>query len=50
MTGELSRALQGLVPWSQSETESKFRELDGDWWNSKRRVPDKFLVLKRTTA
>ena len=24
-----------------------FRELDGDWWNSKRRVPDKFLVLKR---
>lgn len=24
-----------------------FREVDGDWWNSKRRVPDKFLVLKR---
>ncbi|MEB7711849.1 DUF4056 domain-containing protein [Kluyvera cryocrescens] len=47
MTGELSRALQGLGAVSQSETESKFRELDGDWWNSKRRVPDKFLVLKR---
>ncbi|MCW1000679.1 DUF4056 domain-containing protein, partial [Streptococcus anginosus] len=24
-----------------------FRKLDGDWWNSQRRVPDKFLVLKR---
>ncbi len=31
----------------RSETESMFRKLDGDWWNSQRRVPDKFLVLKR---
>ncbi len=32
---------------TREETEKKFREVDGDWWNSKRRVPDKFLVLKR---
>ena len=24
-----------------------FQRIDGDWWNSRRRVPDKFLVLKR---
>nr|WP_264757333.1 DUF4056 domain-containing protein [Klebsiella pneumoniae] len=24
-----------------------FQQIDGDWWNSHRRVPDKFLVLKR---
>lgn len=47
MTAELKRVLLRLDVATQSETESKFRELDGDWWNSKRRVPDKFLVLKR---
>ncbi|WP_052284141.1 DUF4056 domain-containing protein [Kluyvera genomosp. 1] len=47
MTAELSRALLALDVATKSETENKFRELDGDWWNSKRRVPDKFLVLKR---
>ncbi|MGK0737087.1 DUF4056 domain-containing protein [Yokenella regensburgei] len=35
----------GIV--TRAETEKEFREVDGDWWNSKRRVPDKFLVLKR---
>lgn len=47
MTAELKRVLLRLDVATKSETESKFRELDGDWWNSKRRVPDKFLVLKR---
>lgn len=32
---------------SEAETGKKFHEIDGDWWNSKRRVPDKFLVLNR---
>lgn len=44
---ELQRVLLQLGVATRTETERKFRELDGDWWNSKRRVPDKFLVLKR---
>lgn len=47
MDGELRHALLQLGVVTGTETERKFRELDGDWWNSKRRVPDKFLVLKR---
>ncbi|MEG1211123.1 MAG: DUF4056 domain-containing protein [Leclercia sp.] len=47
MDVELRHALLQLGVATLSETERKFRELDGDWWNSKRRVPDKFLVLKR---
>lgn len=47
MDAELQHALLQLGVATRTETERKFRELDGDWWNSKRRVPDKFLVLKR---
>lgn len=47
MDAELHKALVGLDVATREETEKKFREIDGDWWNSKRRVPDKFLVLKR---
>ena len=47
MTEALKTALLRLDVATKTETETKFRELDGDWWNSKRRVPDKFLVLKR---
>ncbi|ENI7559333.1 DUF4056 domain-containing protein [Salmonella enterica] len=47
MEKELKQALLQLGVATQTETERKFRELDGDWWNSQRRVPDKFLVLKR---
>lgn len=47
MEAELKRVLLQLDVATQSETERQFREVDGDWWNSKRRVPDKFLVLKR---
>ena len=43
----LHQALIGLGVVTREETEKMFREVDGDWWNSKRRVPDKFLVLKR---
>ncbi|PIN63850.1 hypothetical protein CKQ90_29290, partial [Klebsiella pneumoniae] len=34
----------------RGETEAMFQQIDGDWWNSHRRVPDKFLVLKRNWA
>ncbi|MEB6377849.1 DUF4056 domain-containing protein [Leclercia adecarboxylata] len=47
METALRHALLQLGVATATETERKFRELDGDWWNSKRRVPDKFLVLKR---
>lgn len=47
MDAQIHRALVGLGVVMRQETERKFREVDGDWWNSKRRVPDKFLVLKR---
>ncbi|MFV0262373.1 MAG: DUF4056 domain-containing protein [Kluyvera sp.] len=47
ITDELHRVLLALEVATKSETEQKFHQLDGDWWNSKRRVPDKFLVLKR---
>lgn len=43
----LHKALVQLGAVSKTESERKFREVDGDWWNSKRRVPDKFLVLNR---
>lgn len=47
MDAEIHNALVGLNVGTRAETESMFRQVDGDWWNSKRRVPDKFLVLKR---
>ncbi|HEY2452680.1 MAG TPA: DUF4056 domain-containing protein [Scandinavium sp.] len=47
MDGQIHQALVGLGAVTRAETERMFREVDGDWWNSKRRVPDKFLVLKR---
>ena len=47
MDAELHQALVSLGVATREETEKKFREVDGDWWNSKRRVPDKFLVLRR---
>lgn len=47
MDKALSSALIGLEAVDETQTERQFREVDGDWWNSKRRVPDKFLVLNR---
>lgn len=47
MTRELKGALERLGAVTREETAQKFQALDGDWWSSQRRVPDKFLVLKR---
>ncbi|MFS7253561.1 DUF4056 domain-containing protein [Rahnella rivi] len=47
MDSALRNALTQLGAVSEGETERQFHELDGVWWNSKRRVPDKFLVLTR---
>lgn len=47
MDAALRQALIGLGVATREETEQMFRAVDGDWWNSNRRVPDKFLVLKR---
>ncbi len=43
----LKQALTRLLVATRGETEAMFQRIDGDWWNSHRRVPDKFLVLKR---
>lgn len=45
----LKKVLVKLMAAPRSETESMFRKLDGDWWNSQRRVPDKFLVSNAIT-
>ncbi|WP_174509027.1 DUF4056 domain-containing protein [Klebsiella oxytoca] len=50
MESALKQVLVKLTVAPRNETEAMFRKLDGDWWNSKRRVPDKFLVLKRNYA
>ncbi|ALR75889.1 DUF4056 domain-containing protein [[Enterobacter] lignolyticus] len=47
MDAALRQALVGLNVATREESEQMFRAVDGDWWNSRRRVPDKFLVLKR---
>lgn len=43
----LPAALHQLGAVSIDETERQFDGIDGDWWNSHRRLPEKFLVLKR---
>ncbi len=43
----LKQVLTRLLVATRGETEAMFQQIDGDWWNSHRRVPDKFLVLKR---
>ena len=47
MEAVLKKALTRLMVATRGETEAMFQRIDGDWWNSRRRVPDKFLVLKR---
>jgi len=47
MGSALHDALIRLGAVSEAETKRQFHEVDGIWWNSKRRVPDKFLVLNR---
>jgi hypothetical protein len=43
----LPEALHQLGAVSITETQRQFDGIDGDWWDSHRRVPEKFLVLKR---
>lgn len=40
-------ALHQLGAQEKSLTRHAFNKIDGLWWNSSKRVPDKFLVLKR---
>ncbi|RJT43399.1 DUF4056 domain-containing protein [Rahnella woolbedingensis] len=47
MEKALRSTLTQLGAVSEAETERQFHEVDGVWWNSHRRVPDKFLVLNR---
>jgi hypothetical protein len=43
----LPAALHQLGAVSIRETQRQFDGIDGDWWDSHRRIPEKFLVLKR---
>lgn len=43
----LPDALHRLGAVDASDTRFQFDMLDGNWWNSHRAVPEKFLVLKR---
>jgi hypothetical protein len=47
VTRMLPQALQALESVSLDETRQMFDRIDGCWWNSAARVPDKFLVLYR---
>ncbi|SPZ64000.1 Uncharacterised protein [Serratia quinivorans] len=46
----LPQALHQLGAVSIAATQRQFDGIDGDWWDSHRRVPEKFLVLKRDYA
>ncbi|WP_053014232.1 MULTISPECIES: DUF4056 domain-containing protein [Xenorhabdus] len=43
----LPMALHELGDYSRSGTKAIFDSVDGLWWNSYRRIPEKFLVLHR---
>lgn len=43
----LAQALNSLDAEPAAGTRSHFNMLDGHWWDSQRRVPEKFLVLRR---
>ncbi len=47
MDKALHAALNNLEAVDKKETEQRFRDVDGEWWDSQRRVPEKFLVLNR---
>lgn len=46
----LPLALHQLGAVSIQQSKRQFDGIDGDWWDSQRRVPEKFLVLKRDYA
>ncbi|MDT1878114.1 DUF4056 domain-containing protein, partial [Acinetobacter baumannii] len=39
MEAALKKALTRLMVATRGETEAMFQRIDGDWWNSRRRVP-----------
>lgn len=43
----LPKALLALDGVSIAESKAKFQAIDGVWWDSQRRIPDKYLVLYR---
>jgi len=47
MTTALRQALIALGAQPANATRFEFDMLDGRWWDSKRRVPEKYLVLRR---
>ncbi|MDI9802752.1 DUF4056 domain-containing protein [Citrobacter koseri] len=47
MTNALPQALVQLGAKPEKITRFQFDMLDGKWWNSQRRVPEKYLVLHR---
>ncbi|CDH28651.1 conserved hypothetical protein [Xenorhabdus bovienii str. Jollieti] len=47
MAAILPSALHKLEPYSKSDTKKMFNQVDGLWWNSHERIPQKFLVLRR---
>ena len=47
MNNALRQALTQLEAKSETITRFQFDMLDGKWWNSQRRVPEKYLVLHR---
>ncbi|MCC8459900.1 DUF4056 domain-containing protein [Photorhabdus aegyptia] len=47
MQAILPPALRELEALSPDETRKMFEQIDGIWWDSKRRIPDKRLILQR---
>lgn len=47
MQGIIPSALEQLEAQPRALTQQWFDVIDGQWWDSQQRVPDKFLVLKR---
>ena len=43
----LQQALHQLGAVSADQTREQFNQLDGQWWDSQRHLPEKFLVLNR---
>src|SRR3546814_11041897 len=48
LTRMLPQALDALEAVSPQETRDAFDRIDGCWWDSHARVPDKFAVLYRS--
>lgn len=43
----LDQHLQNLGVVSKAETEQRIKAVDGDWWNSSKRLPNKWVLRKR---